>query len=329
MSIEIGDYPRLRAEDDGFLLSLKEMVVDMHLESLGIGDCENLEECIDKLIEDSANSVDVGGMLPIYIPWRDDERVVQGSTTVPVWAGKHVGIPLYGDIAKNKVEELITGNRIMAAKLFDGFMEYSPAFRIALLVHHICQNVLIHPLAAEAFVLGRYEELSLDDEHFRKTGLPSTDLIRVEPISGMRWERIATSSHSFEGVYGNGHINGWCVRIRGSRPKESVLLESWQAIRNRLNMPRETSYTKDGRPLHILEPGISGRSRKRAGNYYVDLMVEWIDEKLAESTFPMRGTRKDWKAAAVLMDTEQPLLAGRWTPETMRKTYERRRRRGY
>ena len=142
MMTEMRDMPVLQAEDDGFLAQLKMRVLDDHLETLKLDGCITIDDCVSKLIEDSTGSIDQGTSLPLYVPWRDDVGIIRGNTAEPVWAGTHVGIPLYGDLAQNEVESLITGNRIGASKLYEGFMAYSPAFRVALLVHHICQNFI-------------------------------------------------------------------------------------------------------------------------------------------------------------------------------------------
>ena len=227
-------------------------------------------------------------------------------------------------------ESLITGNRIGASRLYEGFMAYSPAFRVALLVHHICQIVLIHPLAAEAFVLGRYGELPLDDPHFEETGIPTTSLVTISPNDGLRTEWTSVNPHSLAGKrMAHSRINGWTVRFRGAQPKEALMLEAWQEIRSRLDMPRQFEYTSNGSPMVLHSPSGSGRSRKRVGDPAVYRVISWTERRLAESQFPMRGSMKDWKTAIALFDKENPDLAGRWTADSMRKAYERRRRRGY
>ena len=56
-------------------------------------------------------------------------------------------------------------------------------------------------------------------------------------------------------------------------------------------------------------------------------IISWIEYMRVRSEFPMRGSMKDWKTAIALFDKENPDLAGRWTADSMRKAYERRRRR--
>ena len=330
MVTKMKDMPVLQAEDDGFLLQLKMAVIDKHLEMLDLNECNTIDECVSKLIKDSESATDKGGSLPLYIPWRDDDGVIQGSGVRPVWAGKHIDIPLYGNMEPNGVEALITGNRIGAAKLYDGFMAYSPAFRVALLVHHICQIVFIHPMAAEAFVLGRYNELPFDDPHFKEYGVPTTNLIDIESNGGLRTEWIATSQHSIAGALrAESRISSWTVRVRSSQPKEAWLLEAWQDIRNRLDMPREKNYTSGGAMMFSMGSMPSGRSRKRVSDQAVDRMINWIEGLIEASSFPMRGSMKDWKTAVAQFDSDNPDLAGRWTSDSMRKAFERRRRRGY
>ena len=328
MMTEMRDMPVLQAEDDGFLSQLKMRVLDDHLETLKLDGCITIDDCVSKLIEDSTGSIDQGASLPLYVPWRDDEGIIRGNTAEPVWAGTHVGIPLYGDLAQNEVESLITGNRIGASKLYEGFMAYSPAFRVALLVHHICQIVLIHPLAAEAFVLGRYGELPFDDPHFEESGIPATSLVSISQNDGLRTTWRANGSHSLVGAHAiNSTIVGWTVRFRGSQPKEALMLEAWQEIRSRLDMPREVKYTSGGAKMRLHDPSPSGRRRKRVGDPAVDRVISWIEYMRVRSEFPMRGSMKDWKTAIALFDKENPDLAGRWTADSMRKAYERRRRR--
>ncbi len=330
MDTKMCDMPNLQAEDDGFLLQLKMSVIDKHIETLGIESYATIDECVRKILADSVSSTDVGGSLPLYIPWRDDDGIIQGSFARPVWAGEHIEVPLYGNIDPEGVERLIVGNRLGASSLYEGFMLYSPAFRVALLVHHICQIVLIHPMAAEAFVLGRYNELPFDDRHFEKFDVPSTELVRIESYSGLRTEWVAKDAHSLRGFHRvESRINGWNVRVRGSQPKESLMVEAWQDIRSKLDAPRDVPYTHDGVRMRSQDAAPSGRSRKRVGDHDVDLMFDWVSEGLKAGTFPMRGRMKDWKKAVTLIEANYPYLVGRWTPDSMRKAYERRIRRGY
>ena len=330
MVTKMKEMPVLQAEDDGFLLQLKMSVLDKHLETLGLEGCDTIDECVTELIKDSRSFMDKGASLPLYIPWRDDSGVIQGSTAQPVWAGEHIDIPLYGNMNPNGVESLITGNRIGVTKLFNGFMAYSRAFRVALLVHHICQIVFLHPMAAEAFVLGRYSELPFNDPHFKEYGVPTTNLVDIESSGGLRTEWIAKSPHSIAGAHrAESRISSWTVRVRGSQPKEAWLLEAWQEIRNRLDMPRETGYTCGGAKMVSMDPMPAGRSRKRVSDHAVDRMINWIEGRIESSSFPMRGSMKDWKTAVAQFDSENPDLAGRWTSDSMRKAFERRRRRGH
>ena len=78
-----------------------------------------------------------------------------------------------------------------------------------------------------------------------------------------------------------------------------------------------------------MDPMPAGRSRKRVSDHAVDRMINWIEGRIESSSFPMRGSMKDWKTAVAQFDSENPDLAGRWTSDSMRKAFERRRRRGH
>lgn len=324
---EIKDIPVLQAEDDGFLLHLKWSVLDKHLETLGIDKCQTLENCVDKIREDSAESIDRGSTLPLYLPEKDDDGIIQGSSACAVWSGAHIDVPLYGDLWPDRVESLITGNRIGATSLYKGFMEYSPAFRVALLVHHICQIVLIHPLAAEAFVLGRYDQLPFNDEHFEEYGVPSTSLFTVEGNCGIRTNWKASTPHSLKGaIKQSAHTAGWHIRIRGSQPKQALIREAWREIGARIDHGVLTPYTINGAHMKHPEPAPSGKARKRSKSPEVDAMFAWAEEKILDDSFPKRGKFKDWKLAVIEIGKDYPSLAGKWTSEAMRKAYERRKR---
>ncbi len=324
------DMPVLRAEDDGFLLQLRNRVLTRHLNTLDLEKCSTIDECVSKLLADSEASVDRGGSLPLYVPWRSDNGLIEGYTAVPVWAGEHVGIPLYGNIDPDGVESLITGNKIGAASLFSGFMAYSPAFRVALLVHHICQVVSIHPLAAEAFVLGRYEEMPFEDNHFREHGVPSTKLITVFPNEGLSTEWVANQDHSLVGVLRTyPRIRSWTIHIRSSQPKQQWMIDAWREICDSIDSPREAGYTSGGAKVVSIDAMPSGRTRKRTDNPSVSRMIAWIDSRLKASNFPVRGKMKDWQAAIIMFEKDNPDLAGIWSADAMRKAFERRRRRGY
>lgn len=325
----ISEMPALEAEDQGFLLHLKYAVLDEHLESLGLSSCTTLNECIDSLFADSSNSEDVGAELPLYIPVKDDSGEIQGYKAKPVWAGAHIDIPLYGSLCSRDVEALIYGNNRSNTGCCEQFMSYNPAFRVALLVHHICQIVVINPLAAEAFVLNKYGELHFEDRGYSKTGVPSTELFSVEPNIGTRIE-WSKSANSLVGTHKlNSRINGWRVYIRGSQPKQTLLKAAWQEIRSRLDLPIETSILLKGEKLSRAAPADSGRTRKRTDSPEVDVMINWVKEMLETGNFPMRGQFKDWKQASLLFSKAYPTLAERWSSDAMRKAYERRKRRGY
>ena len=327
MTAHLSDMPALQAEDDGFLLQLKWTAIDPHLSELKLDKCKTIDDCVEKIIKESEDCIDRGSSLPLYIPFRDDEGVIQGYRVRPVWSGAHVGIPLYGDMCPDQVRALIVGGTMGGVKPSRSFMQFSPAFRVALLVHHICQIVLIHPLAAEAFVLGRYSELPFNDEHYEDFGVPSTQLIQVEPNSGLRMEWSARSKHQLSGTHeAEAHINGWRVLIRGSQPKEVLLKNAWQEIRDSLDKPRKAPYTVNGKQVKAQGPGASGRLRKRSIDPDVELMYKWVKGLLATKKFPMRGSFKDWKKAVTIFAEEYPTLADRWSSNAMRKAYERCRR---
>ena len=325
----MSDMKSLQAEDDGFLMQLKMLVLEKHQQSLEIDGCSTIDECVSKILDDSAAKTGIGAALPFYLPWRDDDGYMRGSNTILAWAGSRIDVPLYGNIDPEGVQSLITGNRVGATQLFEGFMSYSPAFRVALLVHHICQIVLMHPMAAEAFVLGRYHELPFDDAHFKEYGVPSTDLISIEANTGLCTEWRALSPKSFKGSFrAEGRISGWNIRIRGSQPKEALMIDAWKEIRDRLDAPLVLPYTSNGKPMAHMEPAPAGRSRRRVSDPDVDRMIAWASQKLEEGTFPMRGGMKDWKSAVIMLGNDFPDLVSRWTGDSMRKAYERRRRNG-
>lgn len=319
----MADYQALQAEDDGFLIQLKEWVLISHLETLGLEECKTLGECVEKLIADSQTSTDNGASLPIYIPIYDDNGTLQAFDGRPVWAGKHIDVPLYGDLATGKVEELIKGKNSLFGSLADDFMEYSPAFRVALLVHHICQMVLLSPLVAEAFVLGRYEELDINDEHFTKFGVPTTELFQVSQNEGLRnvWSCAQPgqfmSRHKIESP-----VIGWTVQLRGGKVKRDTILAAWNEIQDILNQPVELNFTIGGKKMKHLEPDKSVKVRRRYGDPDVALMCDWVDETLSNGTFPMHGKQKSWKEAVAQFAKLNPRLATRWTAESMRKAYQ-------
>lgn len=325
---KISDYPVLQAEDDGFLMQLRDNVIAPHLDTLGVEGCGSLSECIDELQKASAYAVDKGASLPLYVPVFDDGGAMRGHRAVAVWAGEHVGIPLYGDVEPEIVENLIKGETHASGKLDEGFMSFSPAFRVALVVHHIVQHVAIDSLAAEAFVLGRYDEILFDGPHFEEYGVPSTELVQVCGVVGSRTEWMATSPTAYVGRCGaEPRIDGWVVRVRGARPKRETLLEAWEEIRDRLDEPREAGYTMGGKGAHRPEARGVGAARKRSGHPEVELMCRWVDSALAQKTFPMKGKQKSWKEAVVMLGKAYPSLADRWTADSMRKSYQHYKRR--
>lgn len=323
MAEKISGYPSLQAEDDGFLMQLRDDVIAMHLDALGLTECETISECVEKLQATSAYAVDKGASLPLYIPVCDDDGVVQGYKTAAVWAGEHIDVPLYGDIAPERVESLIKGVPQTHGALDEAFMAYSPAFRVALLVHHIVQNVSINPMAAEAFVLGRYGELGFEDSHFVEYGVPSTEVVQVSSLSGLRMEWVAISPTSYVGNHRlEQRISGWTIRVRGAYPKRETILGAWNDIRDRLDEPREKPYTINGKAMHRLDTRGSGIVRKRVGDPDVERMCSWIDDELAKGTFPKRGKQKNWQEAVSRFAKAYPFLSSRWTADSMRKAYQ-------
>lgn len=320
---EISAYPALQAEDDGFLLHVKDDFIAPHLPSLELFDDDSLLECIERLKKDNEAVAGVGASLPFYSPAYSDNGALCGYTYSVVWSGKRIDVPLYGDLCREQVEHLVEGNRIAPACPCDEFMSYSPAFRVALIVHHISQMVLINPMAAEAFVMGRYGELRLDDPHYEEWGVPSTEFVSVDYSHGLTFEWRASSPGEY--MCGHGveqHINGWNLRVRGAMPKREVFVEAWKETRDMLDAPQELDFTIGGKRMRHLAPAKGVGKRKRVGDPDVERMCRWVDMHLAKGTFPMRRTQKNWYEALVMLGEDCPDLAGRWKPDSMRKAYQ-------
>lgn len=319
----ISDYPHLQAEDDGFLMHMRDDIVLPHLPSLGLSDDDSLLECTKKLKKSNGCVAGAGASLPFYEPVFDDEGTIRGSKAHAVWSGKCIDVPLYGDLCKRDVERLILGGAITPASPCDGFMSYSPAFRVALLVHHICQMVLINPLAAQAFIMGRYKELGISDTHYEKWGIPATDLIHISPNHGLNCEWMAGSPSEYMCRHGlEPHINGWKICVRGAIPKRETLVGAWKETRNILEAPKETDFTIGGKKMKRLDARRGPKKRKRVGNPDVELMCKWVDSNLASGKFPMRGTRMNWQEAVAKFSSTHDALADRWTADSMRKAYQ-------
>jgi hypothetical protein len=220
MAETIDMYPALQAEDDGFLKHLKDFVIGPLQESLGFTDDDDFCSRVDRLVEGNASVVDMGSSLPLYTPIKDDSGVIQLSRSVPVWSGTHVDFPLYSGLGKESVEDFIYGNPRRTGYLGKEFVNSNPAFQVALVVHHIVENVLIHELAAEAFVLGVYDEVPFEDAHFKKTGIPSTKLTLAQTTSSLYMQWVMDSPTALHGTFGRPKYNGWVLRIRGARPKD-------------------------------------------------------------------------------------------------------------
>ena len=321
----LSDYPALQMEDDGFLLSLKMDFADMRKELFGAEDGLSLAQMVDRLIDENVQVVDKGSQLPLYVPVISDDGVIVGSRAVPVWSGVHIGFPLYPGLAKNSVEMFLYGNPRKIGCLGQEFMECDPAFKLALLVHFATENILIHELAIEAFLLGAYNEVPFEDKHFETTGLPETKLTQVVSSTGLCAKRKRMPSGDLCISYGEARTDGWIVRVRGTKPKERVLRDCWQEMRTRNDSAERPLFTIGGEKYAAARPGPDGRKRDRAGSAAVDYMVSWIDALQEWEGFPMHGTRVDWVGIHCRFENDNPSLINFWTADTMRRTYNRRK----
>ena len=324
MQESMDTYPALQAEDDGFLKHLKDFVIDLLQEPLGLDENDDFLSRVNRLLEVNADVVDKGASLPLYIPIKDDFGVIQMSKAVPVWSGNHIDFPLYPGTAKNRVENFIYGNPRRIGFLGKEFSEANPAFQVALVVHHIMDNVIIHALAAEAFVLGVYDEFPFEDAHYEKTGIPSTKLVWAHATSSLNRRWVLDSPAGYHGGYGKPEYNGWIIRIRGARPKEALLRDCWQDMRERFDGNEKPVYIVGGEEMTGLKYSSSNSVRRRVGRPEVDRMVQWVDTLAAANEFPMRGSRPDWVSAHARFEISVPALAGRWTADSMRRIYKRR-----
>lgn len=314
--------PALQAEDDGFFMQLRDEILAPHLLTLNLEECETLRECLDKVMRDSEYATDKGVSLPLYLPEFGKDGVACAYDAKPVWSGEHIDIPLYGNLKPREVELLITGGKRVADKLDKKFLSYSPAFRVALLVHHICQVIIINPMAAEAYVLGRYEDLGLDDAHYKERGIPSTEYMQLNYSCGLNTEWAATSPTSYMGKHRQEpRVSGWTMRVRGAHPKRDDFYDAWHELINRLDGPIKTINTIDGKKLQSFRAG-APKKRKRAGDSDVELMCKFVDNLIENEKFPVRGNLKDWKAAKLLLAKRYPYLANRWSPDAMRRSYK-------
>lgn len=325
MKETLNDYPLLQMEDDGFLLSLKTDFVSSREELFGVGNDLKFAEIIDQLIEGNSEAIDKGSQLPLYIPVFSDDGVMVGSKAVPVWSGVHIGFPLYPGLAKDAVEAFIYGNPRRIGFLGPEFMECNPAFRLAILVHFAIDNILIHELAIEAFLLGVYEEIPFEDGHYKETGLPETQLSSVVSSTGLRAKRMKMPDGGLCISYGIAKTDGWTVRIRGSKPKEKVLRDCWQELRERNASAGKSRFVIGDEEYTSAPSGPDGRKRKRSGSAAVDYMVAWIDALRAKDGLPMRGTRVDWVSIHRRFEIQNPNYVNCWSAETMRRTYSRRK----
>lgn len=320
------NFPLLRAQDNGFLMHVKNDIVLPNLSTLHLEDCKSIDSAIEKLKRDSEFAIDKGASLPFYELVRDDEGIPRGYRAFPVWADLHVDFPLYGDIDPERVETLISGNNIVPGSLGKMFLNFSPAFRVALIVHHIIQNVDIDPMLAEAFVLNRYEELEIEDGNFKEYGVPETKIFSVCSIGGSRNEWLAKNPTEYQNTRKiKPNIAGWEIRIRETVPKRETLIKVWQEIRNRIDAKEKLDYLIDGKQVEQEVPALNARKRHRSGNPDVLCMCDWVDSSIRNGSFPMSGSHKNWKRAAIEIGNIYPHLAGRWTPDSMRKCYQHRK----
>lgn len=319
------DNPALRMEDDGFLLSMRMDFADRREELFGTTGELSFLETIKRLVEGNSAVTDVGSQLPLHIPVLSDDGAMVGSKAVPVWSGSHIGFPLYPGLANDSIESFLYGNPRKFGHLGPEFMSCDPAFRLAILVHFALENVIIHELAVEAFLLGVYDELPFPDEHYRTTGLPSTELFWVQSSTGLRLKRSMPVVGELCITHGQGSTDGWIVRIRGARPKERVLRECWQEMRARNESAHTPLFTIEGKEYATARVGPDGRSRKRSGSAAVDYMVAWVDALGAKEGLPTHGSRTDWVTINRRFENESPRYAGFWSADTMRRTYGRRK----
>ena len=325
MQETLNDYPSLQMEDDGFLLSLKIDFVVSREELFGVNDDETFLEIIERLVGQNSKVVDKGSQLPLYIPVFSDEGDMVGSQAVPVWSGVHIDFPLYSGLSKDSVEMFLYGNPRRIGYLGPEFLECDPAFRLALLVHFAIDNILIHELAIEAFLLGVYEEIPFEDKHFEKTGLPETRLATVASSTGLHAKRMRMPDGGLCISHGISKTDGWIVRVRGAKPKERVLRDCWQEMRIRNASAEKPLFTINGEEYATSPSGPDGRKRERSGSAVVDYMVAWVDALGAKHGLPMHGTRTDWVGIHSRFENENPDYINCWTADTMRRTYNRRK----
>lgn len=312
-------------EDDGFLLSVLIDFVDRAAELFHLGKEKNFKTMVERLVERNEPVIDQGSSLPIYLPLASDDGQVVASRQVPVWSGTHIGFPLYPGMARNSVESFLYGNPRRPGRLGEEFLATSDAFRLALLVHYVCENVLIPALSAEAFLLGAYDQVPFHDDHYEETGLPTTYLTIETAEDGLRLKRTLAPNGCLQITHGMSMIEGWTIRVRGARPKEATLKASWQHMRERVDAPPQTLFTIEGQDYQHEPSRLDIWPRQRSGSPDVDFLVAWVDAALQSGQFPMRGTRCDWRAAKAMFELQHPRFAGYWSADTMRRTYKRRK----
>lgn len=321
---DLGEYPALRVEDEGFLSFLKYEVLAWVDNPFDLPGEMSFISAVEWLHKNNAGVVDKGSSLPLYIPFANDQGDIVGSRAVPVWSGVHIGFLLYPGHANDAVESFIYGNDRGAFRLGEEFMKADPAFRLALLVHYVRENVLITEIAAEAFLLDMYDQLPLVDSEYERTRIPKTELCLVNSHVGSATKRRKTAE-GYSISTGMPKVDRWDVSIRGSIPKERVLREVWQEIRQRADNRHATLFFSKGERYTYPDFGASGRVRSRSGSSIVDFMIEYVDGLFAAGNFPKKGTRGDWIRVHQMFGVDNPLLADHWTPDTMRRTYSRRK----
>ena len=325
MKESLRDYPSLQMEDDGFLLSLKMDFVDSRKELFGAEENSSFKEMVERLIEGNRAVLDKGSQLPLYVPVFSDDGEMVGSRAVPVWSGVHIDFPLYPGLSKDSVEMFLYGNPRRIGYLGPEFLECDPAFKLALLVHFAIDNIHIHELAIEAFLLGVYAEIPFEDKHFEETGLPETQLAMVASSTGLYAKRMRMPDGGLCISHGIAKTDGWVVRVRGTKPKERVLRDCWQEMRARNASAEKPLFTINGEEYAAAPTGPDGRKHERSGSAAVDYMVAWIDALQAKYGLPMHGTRVDWVGIHRRFENENPSYTCCWTADTMRRTYNRRK----
>jgi hypothetical protein len=128
--------------------------------------------------------------------------------------------------------------------------------------------------------------------------------------------------------HGSAKYEGWNIRVRGPKPKESTIRECWQESRTHANNSGKVRFVINDVEYKTLECGVDGRVRERSGNSDVDYMIKWVDMVEQRQGLPRRGSRIDWVALHRMFEDENMKYINRWSKDTMRKTYLRRKSAG-